>query len=216
MTTFPRSPRVLKGAIVALDLPNPTPDVIVFQYNPETLTRRLEVQAADTGEGSGPLRHRGAPTETIDLEVEIDATDQLEKEEDHAVRMGIYPQLSALEMLLYPSSTQVKSKMAQMALGVIEIIPPPAPFTLFIYGPRRVVPVRLTDFSITEEAHDVNLNPIRATVSLGLRVLTYNDLDPMHPGHALFLAHQIAKEAMARIGSVGSISAAGGEDINLL
>lgn len=217
MTTFPRSPRVLKGAIVALDLPNPTPTAIVFQYNPQTLTRRLQQGGGGAGQGGGAAqRPQGPPTETIDLEVEIDATDQLEKAEDNAVRMGIHPQLAALEMLLYPSSTQVKSTVAQLAAGLIQIIPPAPPFTVFVYGPRRVVPVRLTDFSITEEAHDVNLNPIRATVSLGLRVLSYSDLEPEHPGHAMFLAHQIAKEAMAVIGSAGSVSAVAGGNIDLL
>jgi hypothetical protein len=69
-----------------------------------------------------------------------------------------------------------------------------------------VLPVRLTTFSIAEEAYDVNLNPIRAKVTLGLQVLSYNDLPLSHPGYALFLAHQVVKETMATISSVGNIS----------
>jgi len=85
------------------------------------------------------------------------------------------------------------------------VVPPLAPFTLFIWGPKRVLPVRLTDFTITEEAYDVSLNPIRAKVSLGLRVLSYNDLPLTHPGYALFLVHQVVKETMATIGSVSNL-----------
>ena len=208
MTTFPGSPRLLKGAIVGIDPLNPLASVIVFQYNPETLTRTLTPQmAGGTGsDRSEALRLKGAPIEGITVAVEIDATDQLEKADALAVSMGIYPQLSALEMLIYPKSALVIANTVLLALGTIEIIPPEAPMTLFIWGPKRVLPVRLTQFSIAEEAYDVNLNPIRAKVTLGLQVLSYNDLPLSHPGYALFLAHQVVKETMATISSVGNIS----------
>ena len=209
MTTFPGSPRLLKGAIVGINPFNPLPSVILFQYNPDTLTRTLQAQTV--GEGSADrseaMRLKGAPTETIKLDVEIDATDQLETAAVTAVGLGIYPQLSALEVLIYPESSLVITNALLMSLGTIEVIPPLAPFTLFIWGPQRVLPVRLTDFSITEEAHDVNLNPIRARVSLGLRVLTYNDLPLTHEGYGIFLAHQVIKETMAQVGSVSNLSA---------
>ena len=215
MTTFPGSPRLLKGAIVGINPFNPLPRVILFQYNPDTLTRTLQAQTV--GEGSADrseaMRLKGAPTETIKLDVEIDATDQLETAAVTAVGLGIYPQLSALEVLIYPESSLVITNALLMSLGTIEVIPPLAPFTLFIWGPQRVLPVRLTDFSITEEAHDVNLNPIRAKVSLGLRVLTYNDLPLTHEGYGIFLAHQVIKETMAQVGSVSNLSATVG--INL-
>ena len=208
MTTFPGSPRLLKGAIVGIDPLNPLASVIVFQYNPETLTRTLTPQmAVGTGsDRSEALRLKGAPIEAISATVEIDATDQLEKADALAVSMGIYPQLSALEMLIYPKSALVIANTVLLAVGTIEIIPPEAPMTLFIWGPKRVLPVRLTTFSIAEEAYDVNLNPIRAKVTLGLQVLSYNDLPLSHPGYALFLAHQVVKETMATISSVGNIS----------
>jgi hypothetical protein len=217
VTTFPRSPRLLKGAIVGVDLLDPLTSVIIFQYNPETLTRTLQAQTAggQGGDRSEALRLKGAPTEDIKLDVEIDATDQLEKGEPNATGMGIYPQLSALEMLIYPKSALVIANTVLLAAGTIEVIPPASALTLFIWGPKRVLPVRLTQFSITEEAHDVNLNPIRAKVSLGLRVLTYNDLPLTHPGYALFLAHQVVKEAMAAIGSVGNLGAVAGGNISL-
>ena len=214
MTTFPGSPKLIKGAIVGLDLFNPIPSVIVFQYNPATLTRTLTPQAmAGQGAASEALRLQGAPKEDIQIDVEIDATDQLEK---GAVGAGIYPQLSALEMLIYPKSALVIANTALMAAGMLEITPPLGPFTLFIWGVKRVLPVRITSFSITEEAYDVQLNPIRAKVSLGLRVLNYGDFPVTHPGYYMFLAHQVVKEAMSVAGNVSNLSAVAGGDIKLL
>lgn len=207
MPDFLGSPKLTKGAIVGIDPFNPLASVVIFQYNPKTMTRRLEA-ATPSGEGTQreTLRLSGAPKETIDLEVEIDATDQLEASDPVAQELGIYPQLSALEMLLYPKSAQVIKNTVLMAAGVTEIIPPSTPFTLFVWGIKRVVPVRLSSFSITEEEYDPNLNPIRATASLGLQVLSYNDFNITHPGFALFLAHQVVKEVMATVGSVGNIA----------
>jgi hypothetical protein len=208
MSSFSGSPRVTKGALVGIDLFNPLSSVVVFQYNPDTVTRTLQPQTAGEGAArSEAMRLKGAPVESIKLDVEIDATDQLEKADGLAVSTGIYPQLSALEMLVYPKSALVIANTVLLALGTLEIVPPIGPFTLLIWGLKRVVPVRLTEFSITEEAHDVSLNPIRAKVSLGLRVLSYNDLSITNPGYWVFLTHQIVKETMATIGSVSNIGA---------
>ena len=202
------SPRILKGAIIGIDIFNPLASLIVFQYNPDTMTRTIQPQTAgEGGDRSEALRLKGAPIETIKLDIEIDAADQLEKSDSNAISMGIYPQLSALEMLVYPKSALVIANTVLLAAGTIEIVPPMAPFTLFIWGPNRVVPVKVSDFSITEEAYDVNLNPLRAKVSLGLRVLSYNDLSITNPGYYVFLAHQMMKEAMA---TIGSLSGSGG------
>lgn len=216
MTSFSGSPRVLKGAIIGLDLLNPLASVVVFQYNPDTMTRTLQPQAAGEGAArSEAMRLKGAPVETIKLDVEIDATDQLEKAEPLATSVGIYPQLSALEMLVYPKSALVIANTALLALGTLEIVPPVGPLTLLVWGLKRVLPVRLTEFSITEEAHDVALNPIRARVSLGLRVLSYNDLSITNPGYYVFLTHQIVKETLATIGSVGNVGAVAGGNVKL-
>ena len=120
--------------------------------------------------------------------------------------MGLYPALAALEMLLYPKSALVVANEVLARFGIIEVIPPEAPLTLLIWGLKRVLPVRLTQLTITEEAFDPVLNPIRAKVSLDLRVLTYQDLGLLSAGGALFMAHQVAKETMATISSVGEIS----------
>lgn len=214
MTTFPRAPRLLKGALVSVELGSPVPRVIVFQYNPATLSRTLEPQAAGAGgERSEALRLKGAPAETITVEVEIDATDQLES--GRGAAQGIHPQLAALELLIYPASGQVIANTALLALGTIEIAPPAAPLTLFIWGPRRVLPVRVASFSVAEEAFDAALNPLAAKVSLGLRVLSYNDLPVSHPGYHLFLAHQVLKEAQAAVAVSASLGAVVGGDVRL-
>jgi hypothetical protein len=205
MSPSPISPRLVKGAIIGIDVTNPVASIAIFQYNPDTLTRTLQAQTSggDTGNRSEPQRLKGPPTENIRLEVEIDATDQLETG-GLATGVGIYPQLAALEMLLYPKTLTVLANTALLAAGTIEVVPVEGPFTLFIWGPQRVVPIRLTEFSITEEAHDTLLNPIRAKVSLGMRILNYNDFPITHPGFAMFMVHQGVKEAMAVIGSVGN------------
>jgi hypothetical protein len=207
VTTFPGAPRVAKGAIVGIEPGDPLAGVIVFHYNPDTLTRTLQPQAAggESGARSEISRLKGAPVETIKLDVEIDATDQLEGGDPQATSMGIYPHLSALEMLVYPKSALVVANTVLMAVGTIEVLPPQAPFTLFIWGPKRVLPVRITDFTILEDAHDTSLNPIRAKVSLGLRVLSYNDLSLLHPGYGVFLAHHRVKEGMAAVGAARTV-----------
>jgi len=93
MTTFPGSPRVLRGAIIGIDPFNPLASVIIFQYNPDLVTRTLAAQTSggDSGGRSEPLRLRGAPVETIKFDIEIDATDQLEKGDSVTTSMGIYP-----------------------------------------------------------------------------------------------------------------------------
>jgi hypothetical protein len=205
MTTFPGSPRIQKGAIIGLDPFNPLASVIVFQYNPDTLTRTVTAQTsggyADRGEA---LRLKGPPHETIKFDVEIDATDQLEQAKEPATSMGIYPSLAALEMLLYPKSGLVIANEVLLNFGVIEVIPPEAPMTLLVWGAKRIVPVRLTELSITEEAFDPNLNPIRARVGMSLKVLNYQDLGLSSFGGAAFMAHQVVKEAMAVVGSMGN------------
>ena len=203
MSAFPGSPKIVKGGIVLLD-----PDtgvvlrVIALQYNPETLTRSLQVRGAagESGDRLEALRLTGPPVETIKLEVEIDATDQLEFPDQNATttEVGIHPQLAALETIIYPDSAQLQINNGLAGSGTLEIAPVQAPLTLFVWSRNRVLPVRLMEFSITEEAFDPLLNPVRAKVSLGLRVLSVNDLPFDHKGNSLFLAYQQRKENLAR------------------
>jgi hypothetical protein len=209
-------PRVLKGALVTIDNANSTPTVIVFQYNPGTLTRTLEAQMIED-EGSGaPPRIKGAPVETIKIEVEIDASDQLERGDATAEDIGIFPQLSALELLIYPESSWIVTNNILLQIGTIEILPPSTPLTLFIWGKRRILPVKLTEFSITEDAHHPNLSPLRAKVSLGLRVLSYSDVSAENPAWSLFLSHQVLKETMASLATTNSLNSVVGSDLQIL
>lgn len=198
MNTFPQAPQLKKGALVAYR-GSGSPEVIAFQYNPETLSRTLEPQTASAEAAEvEALRLTGAPIETIKIEALLDAVDQLEEGVESAIEDGIHPQLALLELLIYPESRHVQLNNTLLALGTIEVMPAQGPYLLFVWGPKRVLPVRLTEFSVTEEFHDPDLNPIRAKVSLGLRVLSYNDLPRDHPGYALFMEHQVNKEGLAR------------------
>jgi hypothetical protein len=205
MTSFSGSPLLLKGAIVTIPAAVPIPGVIVFQYNPDTLTRRLQPSAAGNDSSQGEaLRIKGPPQETINCAIEIDATDQMELGDPVTAVSGIHSALAGLELLLYPPSGLAIANEVLALLGVIEIIPAEAPLTLFVWGPARVVPVRITEMSIEEEAFDPLLNPIRAKVTLGMRVLSYQDLGMTSAGGAVFLAHQITKEVLSRAGGVSS------------
>jgi hypothetical protein len=214
MSSFPGSPRVLMGGIVLLD-PESTAvqRVIVLQYNPETLTRSLQPQAigAESGDRLEVLRLKGAPIETIKLDAELDASDQLEHPEQNptAVQLGLHPQLAALETIVYPLSRDVQTNLDLAMVGTIEIAPTEASLVVFVFSRNRVVPVRLTEFSITEEQFDTNLNPIRAKVSLGLRVLNVNDFGVGDPGTSLFMAYHRQREQLAALVQTSSLSPLG-------
>jgi hypothetical protein len=109
MGSFPGSPSTLRGAIVAVDRRSPLSRIVIFQYNPDEVTRSLRPRGAPSEETGSADAHRiwGAPIEQIRMTVEVDATDQLETQDPVAAVSGIAPQLSAMEMLLYPSSVTV-------------------------------------------------------------------------------------------------------------
>ena len=197
------SPNVVKGGLVVLAPGGATVRrVIALQYNPESLTRSYQVQGVG-GDGGGeraqPFRLKGPAIESLKLDAEIDATDQLEFPDQNAVatEVGVAPQLAVLEALVNPTSAELLGVDADAAGGTLEILPSEEPLLLFIWSRNRIVPVRVTDFSITEEAFDSALNPIRAKVSLGLRVLTTDDLGYAHRGGTLFLAYLRTREALA-------------------
>ena len=212
MTNFPGSPRLVKGGIVLIDPESGKPQrTIALQYNPDTLSRTLQVKGvgAEGGDRSEALRLKGPPTETIKLDAEIDATDQLERADRQATEFGIHPQLAALEIMVYPTSRQLASNNALAGQGILEIAPMETLLTLFIWSKNRIIPVRVTELSITEEAFDVNLNPIRAKVSLGLRVLSVDDLGFFHRGGNLFMQYLQQKERLAGLNAATMLSTFG-------
>lgn len=194
------SRRIAKAGIVLVDHTNGAIRRIVgMQYNPDTLSRTLQVQSVTAdGDRSEVFRLKGPPQETIKIEAEIDATDQLGLPGgDPTGESGIRPQLAALEMIVYPSSNQLFENNGLSQSGTLEIIPMEADLALFIWSKTRVLPIRLTEFSITEQAFDAALNPIRAKVSLGMRVLNVDDLGFANKGGSLFMAYHQQLERFA-------------------
>ncbi len=207
-----RGPRTLKGALVSMNLIDPVPTVILFQYNPHSLTRQLRPQISGGSEGdrSQAVRFTSAPTQTISAEVEIDGTDGLAAGDPQTVQNGIAPQLAALEQLAYPTVAQVALDTVLFAAGTIEIVPMTAPRTLFVWGPNRVLPVRIEQYSISEDEFDPRLNPLRATVQLQLRVLTYSDVSITDLDYYQFLAYHASQSALADGATTTSQTALGG------
>jgi hypothetical protein len=203
MSGFPGSPRVAKGGLIVM-----SPDgsavrrTIALQYNPDSLSRSYQVQGAG-GDGGGdraqPFRLKGPAIETIRLDAEIDATDQLEfpNNNPNAVAYGIAPQLAMIEALVNPSVDELLQVSNAAAGGTLEVLAPTAPLILFVWSRSRVVPVRVTEASITEEAFDPSLNPIRAKVGLGLRVMSTDDLGFTSKGGSFFLSYMRAREGLA-------------------
>jgi hypothetical protein len=194
------SPLLRKGAILTLD-PNTGVSVgtpITLQYNPDTLTRTLKAQPiGEEPDRTEILRLKGPPIETIKGDIEIDATDQLAGQNPNAIQYGIQPQLSQLELLVYPSSGVLIANEVLSLIGTIEILPMQSALTVFAWSQRRITPVRITDIDITEEAFDPQLNPIRAKVSLTMRVLSVTDVGFLSPAGALYLTYQLSKESLA-------------------
>jgi hypothetical protein len=211
MTTFPNSPKLLKGGIVLIDAETSAVQrVIALQYNPETLSRTLQVQGSgEGGDRSEALRLTGPPIETIKVDAEIDATDQLEVADSTTAQLGIHPILAALETMVYPTSSRLQANNTLAQSGTLEITPMEAPLTLFIWSQQRILPVRITDFSVTEEAFDPNLNPLRAKVSLGMRVLSIDDLGFGHKGGSLFMSYLQNKEQLAAKSAGGALGTLG-------
>ncbi|MFC7310402.1 hypothetical protein ACFQVC_40100 [Streptomyces monticola] len=222
MTRYANIPKPIRAGIVLVDPERGTPQrIIVLQFNPDTLERSLSPQSAGGsgdsgggGSGSGDrneaLRLKGPAQETWKFTAEIDATDQFEIPAPD----GIHPQLAVLEMLVQPTSAQLREASRQSKKGTIEISPIEMPLTLFTWGSKRVMPVRLTELSINESAFDVNLNPIRASLSIGLKVLTVSDLPLGHRGAELYYAHLAQKERLAgaaRTAGLGSLGLSPGD-----
>ena len=166
MTRYADIPKPIRSGIVVVDPERGTPQrIIVLQFNPDTLERSLAPQSAGGsgdagGGGSGgdrneALRLKGPAEETWKFTAEIDATDQFEV----AAPDGIHPQLAMLEMLVQPTSAQLREASRLTQKGTIEISPIEMPLTLFTWGSKRVMPVRLTELSINESAFDVESQP---------------------------------------------------------
>jgi Contractile injection system tube protein len=209
------SPKLIKGGLIVIDAASgAVRRTIALQYNPDTLTRTYQVQGVG-GDGGGdraqPFRLKGPAIESIKVDVDLDATDALEHPDQNAtaVGFGIAPQLAALESLVNPTTTELLALNALSRSGTLEILPPEAPLVLFVWSASVVVPVRVTEFSITEESFDAALNPLRAKVSLGLRVMTTDDLGFDRRGGGIFINHLRTREALAAKVGAASLQSLG-------
>ncbi len=212
---FPRRPKLLKGALVAYAsqfVAGPMPNLVLFQYNPAELSRSLAQRGqAPEPDNAGAAREdvqrvQGPPVETLNLSVELDASDQLERPDQHpqVVAHGLQPALATLELLLHPPSDQLLARRILSEAGASQVCLPDTSMVLFVWGPSRVLPVRLTSFSVAEDAFDQNLNPIRAKVELGMRVLTSAEFPNESIGFGAYLAALARKESLAREHLAGS------------
>jgi hypothetical protein len=196
---YSRSPILIKGAIIQFSAPLfvPIPNIIIFQYNPETLSRTLEIWKPpnDNKPNNDPNLDNSQsqpqnPEESFNVVLELDAADDLENPLAHpqTVITGIADRVAALEMLTYPRAADATGGLLTGSLNIAKASPVPAaepqkvPLVLFFFGPGRIVPVRITTFSVDEQAFSPTLYPIRAKVTIGMKVLDPAGLKPDKTG----------------------------------
>lgn len=175
---------------------------IVFQYNPDKVERAIKpnMVGGQSGGHSANMRYGTAPEETYSMKVEIDALDNLpSKAQAQAARtVGIYPILSALELLMYPKLADVKTNQSKIEQGILQVAPFIAPLILLNWGQKRILPVVMESYSVEEQMFDKALNPIRATIQLALRAITYDDVRPGNSNYESFVSYQRFKENEAQ------------------
>lgn len=217
MTSSPLSPRITAGGMVLVDPPTSRVlRVYSFLYYPDTISRTVTPQFAepDTGDRLDALRLRAPAIETIRVDLDLDATDWMatpnrDPASQLAAQDGLLPQLAVLESVLSPSFDQVQTARNEILSGILEISPIEAPLTIFVWNRRRSVPVRITELTANEEMFDPALNPIRARVSLTLRVLTTHDLPYTHAGANVYLQYLRQQESLQRSVPTGTLTDVG-------
>jgi hypothetical protein len=211
----PLAVNLLAGALVTIDAVTQAHNTIAFQFNPATLRRTLQadtVGGGEQGDRSQAVRFTGAAVETLAFDAVFDCL----ASNNTSAGPGIYPQLAALAMLVYPQLTAVDQEQSLLAQGILEVVPLLAPRTLFVWGPQRVLPVRVSGMTLQEELFDATLTPLRATASLTLRVLSYSDLLPTNPDYATFQVYQQELQTLAQLGYTAQASALTGVNIGAL
>ncbi len=177
----------------------------MFQYNADSMRRTLadrsppEPKKSAGAAKQSVLKVGGPPIETIAMTIELEAADQLDAPNANrtVAEHGLYPALALLELLMYPPALAAEKIEKQAAKGAVQVSDAEVPLVLLVWGPSRVVPVDVTGFSVTEEAFDSLLNPVRAKVELTLQVLTYLELPAGDIGRDAFISYQKSKEAHA-------------------
>ena len=209
---------LLRGALIeyASDFFRPLPNLVIFQFNPDTLSRNISIPERPTGATSRETSQAGnIPVERITLTAHFSAADKLNTGNIIAQELGIGPQLAALEKMVYPSNLigellgEALDKIGDaLGLGGNDDVPKQPiprekyPRILFIWGKTRVLPVLLESMSITEQQYDSSLNPIQAEVALGLAVASNPD-DKVGKGALKYST--IAKEAQAIVNLANTV-----------
>ena len=220
---FPNSPKLVKGALIEFSdaLLGLLPNIILFQYNPEQLTHKLD-QPQQTRAGIGAnverketFRTARLPVESVsDLKVVIDGTDQMEQGDPIMATRGVSPAIAALEMMMFPSGTSLLNVGSLLGLGggggSAKVPPQQLPIVLFVWGPWRVVPVNVTGVSVVEQEFDQLLNPIRAEVSVSLRVLSKDDLDKGTVAYGAYIWTQGNREVNALLNIKNTVQSVAG------
>jgi len=190
MGSAPGQLKLVKAGFVVLDQTAAVQKIIAFQYNPETLVRRLDASAATTsGTGVGNVSAAAhaegaappappAPTEFVSFTLSLDAADKLERGDAVTQQNGLLPIIASLELLLYPQANTL---------------------TLWVSGNKRIVPVRISELLFNEQAFDPLLNPIRGEVSVSLKVLKDADLPPGSHGRALWDTYYLQLQQLAKM-----------------
>jgi hypothetical protein len=215
--------QLLRGGLVEYgsDFLGPLPNIVVFQFNPETMTRVIQIPPRPTGGSAREINQAGdPPVERITIKAEFSATDQLNDENVLAKSFGIGPQLAALEKMANPSNVlggllgaAVDAVGGALGLGgggaPTQPIPREKyPRILFIWGLTRVLPVVLESMTITELQYDVLLNPIQADVSIGMAVSSIGKCSDDAVAQGAFAYSTAAKEAQAAANLANTVSLA--------
>ena len=193
----------LKGSIVRIDTSGPQID-LPFQYNPASIRRSLRQNTVggESGGHSEVMRFTLAPTETFTLQIEIDGLAPPERSPNPRLATdGIFPNLYALELLMYPDLDSVRTASQALAGGALEVAPAVVPLILLVLGPQRVVPVAIESYEVVEQIFGPNLSPLRATVDLNLRAVSYSDVVTSNPAYSRFTSYQRGKQALSNGGS---------------
>lgn len=192
-----------KGALVRVDSTGQQTE-IPFQYNPASIRRTLQPRTlgGEAGGHSEVIRFSAAPTETFSMQIEIEGLAAADESPNKTLTtQGIFPNLYALEVLMYPDLDSITSATQALAQGALEIAPATVPLVLLVLGPQRVVPVMISGYEVVEQLFSPTLNPLRAVVDLTVRVLSYSDVVSTSPAYSRFIAYQKSKQTMSSGGT---------------
>ncbi len=199
----------MRGALIEYgsDLMGPIPNVVIFQFNPETLTRTVQIPARPTSGSSRETSQAGEPAvEKISLKASFSAADEFGDNKVLARLFGVGTRLAALEKMVYPAERPDRSDRCRAggavssAAGGDACQPIPRetyPRILFIWGPYKILPVVIESMSITEQQYDFLLNPVQAEVTISMAVNAIDKCSDDDIAKGAYWYSSMAKDAQA-------------------